>query len=425
MTFDVMKDLDPLNTVIKVIGVGGGGGNAVDYMVTQNAQGVEFIVANTDYQALQHSKAHVKLQLGETGLGAGAKPEIGAQAAWEKREQIEDAIRGSNLLFITAGMGGGTGTGAAPVIAEIAKEMGILTVGVVTRPFSFEGARRANVAQEGLSKLRDKVDSMLVILNSKLEEIDPEATMKQCYAMSNDVLYKACVGIADIIHTPGYINLDFEDVKTVMSIRGSAIIGLASRSGPNRAVEAAEAAISCPLLEGRNIEGAGGLLVYFTCDDTVTMAEMRKAMGVLNTFVSKNAQVFWGSANVPEMNGEIRVTIVATGLDEVATHEPPPIRHIVDPVQTETQRKPPVINAPLVEGLTGLPAGVIESPVVTPEAPVTPVAPVEAVAPVTPVAPTPVEAAPQPAPTPAPAPAPEPEPEVAPQPITIPSFLNR
>ena len=316
MSFEILQETDPLNTVIKVIGVGGGGGNAVEHMISQGSKGVEFIAANTDHQALQRSRAHVTIQLGNTGLGAGANPEVGAEAARAKRDVIEDAIRGSHLLFITAGMGGGTGTGAAPVIAEIAKELGILTVAVVTRPFSFEGSRRMRVAQEGIDRLRDKVDSMLVILNEKLEDVDPDATMKECYEMSNDVLYKACVGIADIIHTPGYINLDFEDLKTVMTIRGSAIIGLASRSGPDRAVEAAKAAISCPLLEGRNLEGAQGLLVYFSGDESVTMSEMKRAMAVLQNFISKQAQVIWGSAIVPEMGDEVRVTLVATGLDE-------------------------------------------------------------------------------------------------------------
>ena len=220
MPFEVLPEFDPLKTVIKVIGVGGGGGNAVEHMITHGAKSIEFIAANTDHQALQRSKAHVNIQLGSTGLGAGARPEIGAAAAQEKREQVAEAIRGANLLFITAGMGGGTGTGAAPVIAEIAKELGILTVAVVTKPFSFEGARRMRTAEQGIENLKSKVDSMIVILNEKLEEeCPPNATMKECFETSNEVLYKACVGIAEIIHTPGTINVDFEDLKTVMSIR--------------------------------------------------------------------------------------------------------------------------------------------------------------------------------------------------------------
>ncbi len=316
MAFEVLQEFDPLNTVIKVIGVGGGGGNAVEHMITHGAKGIEFICANTDHQALQRSKAHVNIQLGSTGLGAGARPEIGAAAAEEKREQVAEAIRGANLLFITAGMGGGTGTGAAPVIAEIAKEMGILTVAVVTKPFSFEGARRMRTAEVGIENLKDKVDSMIVILNEKLEEeCPPNATMKESFETSNEVLYKACVGIAEIIHTPGIINVDFEDVKTVMSERGSAIIGLATASGPDRARVAAEKAIACPLLEGANLQGARGMLVYFTGNESLTLAEIKEAMGVLNTFVVKQANVIFGSALSGEMGDEVRVTVVATGLD--------------------------------------------------------------------------------------------------------------
>ena len=316
MAFEVLQEFDPLNTVIKVIGVGGGGGNAVEHMITHGAKGIEFICANTDHQALQRSKAHVNIQLGSTGLGAGARPEIGAAAAQEKREQVAEAIKGANLLFITAGMGGGTGTGAAPVIAEIAKELGILTVAVVTKPFSFEGARRMRTAEKGIEPLKDKVDSMIVILNEKLEEeCPPNATMKECFETSNEVLYKACVGIAEIIHTPGTINVDFEDLKTVMSERGSAIIGLATASGPDRARVAAEKAIACPLLEGANLQGARGMLVYFTGNESLTLQEIKEAMGVLNTFVVKQANVIFGSALSEEMGDEVRVTVVATGLD--------------------------------------------------------------------------------------------------------------
>ena len=319
MSFDFAPETGSttiFNACIKVIGVGGGGGNAVEHMITHGAKSIEFIAANTDHQALQRSKAHVNIQLGSTGLGAGARPEIGAAAAQEKREQVAEAIRGANLLFITAGMGGGTGTGAAPVIAEIAKELGILSVAVVTKPFSFEGARRMRTAEQGIENLKSKVDSMIVILNEKLEEeCPPNATMKECFETSNEVLYKACVGIAEIIHTPGTINVDFEDLKTVMSERGSAIIGLATASGPDRARKAAEAAIACPLLEGANLQGARGMLVYFTGNESLTLAEIREAMGVLNTFVTKQANVIFGSAMSEEMGDEVRVTVVATGLD--------------------------------------------------------------------------------------------------------------
>ena len=319
MPFEILQELDPLTTVIKVIGVGGGGGNAVQHMIDHGAKGIEFIAANTDHQALVRSRAHINIQLGSTGLGAGARPEEGARAAEEKREQIADAIRGTNLLFITAGMGGGTGTGAAPVIAGIAKELGILTVAVVTKPFSFEGQRRMRIAEKGIENLKDKVDSMIVILNEKLEtECPPNATMKECFEMSNEVLYKACVGIADIINTPGTINLDFNDLTTVMSERGTAIIGLATAKGPDRARVAAEKAIASPLLEGANLQGARGLLAYFTGDESVTLAEIKEAMELLKTFVNKSAVVIFGSAIVPEMGDEIRVTLVATGLDQPA-----------------------------------------------------------------------------------------------------------
>lgn len=316
MPYEILQEIDPMNTVIKVIGVGGGGGNAVEHMLAKGAKGIEFIAANTDHQALQRSHAHVNIQLGSTGLGAGAKPEIGAAAALEKREQIAEAIRDAHLLFITAGMGGGTGTGAAPVIAEIAKELGILTVAVVTKPFSFEGGRRMRVAEKGIENLKANVDSMIVILNEKLEsECPKDATMKECFEMSNEVLYKACVGIAEIINTPGTINVDFEDLKTVMTERGTAIIGLATASGPDRARVAAEKAIASPLLEGANLQGARGLLVYFTGNESVTLSEIREAMSVLNTFVHRSAIVIFGSAIAEDMGDEVRVTLVATGLD--------------------------------------------------------------------------------------------------------------
>ena len=304
---------------IKVIGVGGGGNNAVNRMIDAQVKGVEFIAVNTETQVLNKSEADNKIQIGEKltkGLGAGAKPEVGEQAAEESKEDLSKALAGADMVFVTAGMGGGTGTGAAPVIAEIAKELGILTVAVVTKPFSFEGARRMRTAEQGIENLKSKVDSMIVILNEKLEEeCPPNATMKECFETSNEVLYKACVGIAEIIHTPGTINVDFEDLKTVMSERGSAIIGLATASGPDRARKAAEAAIACPLLEGANLQGARGMLVYFTGNESLTLAEIREAMGVLNTFVTKQANVIFGSAMSEEMGDEVRVTVVATGLD--------------------------------------------------------------------------------------------------------------
>lgn len=245
--------------VVKVFGVGGGGGNAVEHMIDREARGITFIAANTDRQALNRSRADIVIPLGKTGLGAGARPEVGMQTAQDAAEQIREALEGTHLLFITAGMGGGTGTGAAPVIASIAREMGILTVAVVTKPFEFEGARRMRQAQAGIDNLKEHVDSLIVILNDKLEdEVGGAATIKDCFAAADEVLYRACNGIAEIIHTPGIINVDFEDLRTVMSERGTAMMGTATAKGPDRAKEAAEKAIACPLLEGANLQGARG-----------------------------------------------------------------------------------------------------------------------------------------------------------------------
>ena len=242
MSFDFAPEIgEPttFNACIKVIGVGGGGGNAVEHMIDKKAQGITFIAANTDQQALNRSRADIVIPLGKTGLGAGAKPEVGAAAAMDATDQIRESLEGTHLLFITAGMGGGTGTGAAPVIAKIAKELGILTVAVVTKPFEFEGSRRMRQAQAGIENLKEQVDSLIVILNDKLEEeVGDNATMVECFAAADDVLYKACNGIAEIIHTPGLINVDFEDLRTVMSERGTAMMGTATAAGPDRAREA-------------------------------------------------------------------------------------------------------------------------------------------------------------------------------------------
>lgn len=313
----ISEPTDTFKAVIKVIGVGGGGGNAVEHMIDKQAQGITFIAANTDKQALSRSRADIVIPLGKTGLGAGAKPEVGAQAAQEAADQIREAIEDANLLFITAGMGGGTGTGAAPVIAEIAKEMGILTVAVVTKPFDFEGTRRMRQAQAGIENLKDKVDSMIVILNDRLEEVvGGKATVVDCFAAADDVLYNACNGIAEIIHTPGLVNVDFEDLRTVMSERGTAMMGTATANGPDRARIAAEKAVACPLLEGANLQGARGLLVYITASaDTMQQSEIRDVMDVMTNFVSKDAQNMVGTAFDPDMGDELRVTVVATGLD--------------------------------------------------------------------------------------------------------------
>ena len=322
MSFDFAPELEPVfKACIKVIGVGGGGGNAVEHMIDKKAQGITFIAANTDQQALNRSRADIVIPLGKTGLGAGAKPEVGAAAAAEAADQIRESLEGTHLLFITAGMGGGTGTGAAPVIAQIAKELGILTVAVVTKPFEFEGSRRMRQAQAGIENLKEYVDSLIVILNDKLEEeVGDNATMVECFAAADDVLYKACNGIAEIIHTPGLINVDFEDLRTVMSERGTAMMGTATAAGPERAREAAQRAIACPLLEGANLQGARGLLVYVTASsDTMTQAEVRQVMTVMKNFVSKDAIQLIGTAFDNEMGDELRVTVVATGLDRPAS----------------------------------------------------------------------------------------------------------
>lgn len=316
MSLQIINDQPEMfNAVIKVIGVGGGGGNAVEHMIDNEARGITFIAANTDQQALNRSRADIIIPLGKTGLGAGARPEVGAMAAQEASEKIREALEGTNLLFITAGMGGGTGTGAAPVIAEIAKQLGILTIAVVTKPFGFEGMRRMRQAQAGIENLKDKVDSLIVILNDKLEEeVGEDATMLDCFAAADDVLYKACNGIAEIIHTPGLINVDFEDLKTVMGARGTAMMGTATAAGDHRAHEAAERAITCPLLEGANLQGARGLLVYVTASAaTMKQSEVREVMSIMKNFVSKDAIQIVGTAFDNDMGEELRVTVVATG----------------------------------------------------------------------------------------------------------------
>ena len=315
--FEVVSDNQPRETVIKVIGVGGGGGNAVEHMIERGAQGIEFIAINTDYTALSHSRAHATLQIGKTGLGTGAQPEVGESAAIEAKDRIVELLKGANLVFITAGMGGGTGTGAAPIVAQIAREMGILTVAVVTKPFSFEGPLRMQRAEEGLVKLKEAVDCQIVILNDKLEdELGEDASMSECFAAADDVLFKACAGISEIIKTPGLIGLDFEDLRTVMSARGTAMMGSAIASGPDRARLAAEQAVACPLLEGVTLNGARGVLVYITAsEESMKMKETKTVMNLITNFTAKGAKVIYGTAYDDSMGDSMRVTVVATGLD--------------------------------------------------------------------------------------------------------------
>ncbi len=303
-------------TQIKVIGVGGGGGNAVAHMIDSSVQGVEFVCANTDAQALGRSAAHRTIQLGSSGLGAGSKPERGREAAEMAEEEIRSAIEGAHMLFITAGMGGGTGTGAAPVIARVAREMGILTVGVVTKPFEFEGGRRMSNADAGLMELEANVDSLIVILNEKLLEVlGDDITQDQAFAHANDVLKNAVGGIAEIINVPGHVNVDFEDVRTVMGEPGKAMMGTAVAAGPDRARIAAEQAVACPLLEGIDLSGAKGVLVLITAaKGSLKLSESKLAMNTIRAYASPDAHVIYGTAYDDNLDDQIRVTVVATGL---------------------------------------------------------------------------------------------------------------
>lgn len=308
----------PQNAVIKVVGVGGGGGNALQHMVINNVEGVDFICANTDAQALKNISARTVLQLGSAvtkGLGAGANPLIGREAAIEDRERIAEVLQGSDMVFITAGMGGGTGTGAAPIVAEVAREMGILTVAVVTKPFPFEGRKRMQIAEEGIRELSLHVDSLITIPNEKLLTVlGKDASLLAAFSKANDVLLGAVQGIADLIMRPGMINVDFADVKTVMSEMGMAMMGTGHASGPNRAREAAEAAIRSPLLEDVNLMGARGILVNITAGPDLSLGEFSEVGSTVEEFASETATVVVGTVIDPELRDELRVTVVATGL---------------------------------------------------------------------------------------------------------------
>ncbi len=317
--------------VIKVLGIGGGGGNAVQHMVQNSIEGVEFICANTDAQALKSTQAKTVLQLGANmtkGLGAGANPEVGRQAAMEDRERIEEIINGADMLFITAGMGGGTGTGGAPVVAEIARDLGILTVAVVTRPFSFEGAKRMAVANAGIEELAKYVDSLITIPNEKLLTVlGKSVSLLDAFKAANDVLLGAVQGIAELITRPGLINVDFADVRTVMSEMGMAMMGTGMAQGQDRAREAAEAAISSPLLEDIDIAGAKGILVNITAGMDMSIGEFDEVGSIIKSFASPEATVVVGTVIDPEMSNELRVTVVATGLGEGApAQQTPPER---------------------------------------------------------------------------------------------------
>ncbi|MBI4754260.1 MAG: cell division protein FtsZ [Betaproteobacteria bacterium] len=311
--FEIM-DKEPNGTIIKVVGVGGAGGNAVEHMIREAVQGVEFVCANTDAQALARSSAGVKLQLGKTGLGAGSKPDAGRNAALEERERIADALFGAHMVFITAGMGGGTGTGAAPVVAEIARELGILTVAVVTKPFAFEG-KRTRIAEAGLEELSKHVDSLIVILNERLMEVlGEDVDVLDAFKAADNVLRNAVGGIAEIINFPGLVNVDFEDVRTVMAEMGMAMMGSASAAGIDRARISAEQAVASPLLEGVNLSGARGVLVNITASKSLKMKEVNEVMNTIRSFAADDAHIIFGSVFDEEMADELRVTVVATGL---------------------------------------------------------------------------------------------------------------
>ncbi|MQY52276.1 cell division protein FtsZ [Rhodocyclus tenuis] len=305
-----------IGTIIKVIGVGGAGGNAVDHMIREGVNGVDFVAANTDAQALKRSGTQQRLQLGGTGLGAGAKPEAGRSAALEERERIAEALRGAHMVFITAGMGGGTGTGAAPVVAEVARELGILTVAVVTKPFGFEG-KRMKIAEAGIAELQKHVDSLIVILNDKLMEVlGDDVSMEDAFKAADNVLRNAVGGIAEIINFPGMVNVDFEDVRTVMSEMGMAMMGSAMASGLDRARIAAEQAVASPLLEGINLSGARGVLVNITATRSLKMKEVNEVMKTVREFAADDAHVIFGAVYDESMAENIRVTVVATGLGQ-------------------------------------------------------------------------------------------------------------
>jgi len=313
-----LVDNSPQHAVIKVIGVGGGGGNAVQHMVDKQIDGVDFICANTDAQALQRMNSGTLLQLGNDvtkGLGAGANPERGKQAAIEDKELLRESLEGADMVFITAGMGGGTGTGAAPIVAQIARELGILTVAVVTKPFPFEGKKRMNIAEQGIAELSEYVDSLITVPNEKLLSIMGQDTpLLQAFSTVDDVLLGAVQGIADLIIRPGMINVDFADVRTVMSEMGMAMMGSGLAQGDNRAIDAAEAAVRSPLLEDIDISGARGLLVNIAAGLDITLTEFSQVGSTVEDFASENATVVIGTVIDPEMGDEMRVTVVATGL---------------------------------------------------------------------------------------------------------------
>ena len=344
MEFD-MVDNAALGTVIKVVGVGGAGGNAVQHMINKGVSGVEFIAANTDAQALAASSANNIIQIGESGLGAGMRPEVGRQLAEQSRSRIEDALRGAHMVFIAAGMGGGTGTGAAPIVAEVAKTMGALTVAVVSKPFSYEGEKCMQVAEAGLEELSKHVDSLIVILNEKLEDIYEDDCMLDWMKHADDVLNNAVAGIAEIINVPGHINVDFNDVKTIMGEQGKAMMGTATASGVDRARIAAEQAVASPLLDGIDLSGAKGVLVNVTASRGLKGKEIKEVMAAVRAFAAPDASIAQGIAYDDAMGDDLRVTVVATGLGK---------NKKMQLVQPQQMLKTGTYNAPVMQGAQGL-----------------------------------------------------------------------
>jgi cell division protein FtsZ len=348
MEFD-MVDNASLGTVIKVVGVGGAGGNAVQHMINKGVSGVQFIAANTDAQALAVSGAHNIIQIGDSGLGAGMRPEVGRQLAEQSRSRIEDALRGAHMVFIAAGMGGGTGTGAAPIVAEVAKSLGALTVAVVSKPFSYEGQKCMDVAENGLAELTKHVDSLIVILNEKLEDIYEDESMLDWMKHADDVLNNAVAGIAEIINVPGHINVDFNDVKTIMSEQGKAMMGTATASGVDRARIAAEQAVASPLLDGIDLSGAKGVLVNVTASRGLKGKEIKEVMAAVRAFAAPDAAIAQGIAYDDEMGDELRVTVVATGLGKN--------KATISLVQPQQVLRTGTYNAPVMTGATTVSAG--------------------------------------------------------------------
>ncbi len=350
--FELM-DAHSQSAVIKVIGVGGGGGNAVAHMVDTGIEGVDFICANTDAQALKTSRVRTALQIGcniTKGLGAGSNPDIGRQAAMEDRDRIHEVIEGADMLFITAGMGGGTGTGATPVVAQVAKELGILTVAVVTKPFIMEGGKRMSIADQGIAELAKHVDSLITIPNEKLLTVlGGETTLLDAFRSANQVLQGAVQGIAELITRPGLINVDFADVRTVMAEMGMAMMGSGVSSGEDRAREAAEAAISSPLLEDINLAGANGILANVTAGMDLAIGEFQEVGNTIKEFASENATVVVGTVIDPDMTDQIRVTVVATGLGHAAANADSPMRIVRRPAAAREEPNYHGLDKPTVQ----------------------------------------------------------------------------